>query len=143
MKQQSFGNQIHDNAVAIISLIIAIVALVLNTWRLEQTERNRNTRQAGFEIIKTLGELQAVVNTSLYIENSSSTDPILGWTYISMMSDLVSLMPDPVPEDLQKLIKAWGDNWKKIAHDEKSADLVSREIDITREAVLKALNELH
>lgn len=143
MKQQSFKNQLHDNAIALISLVVAIIALVLNTWRLEQTEQNRNIRQAGFEIIKTLGELQALVNTTLYSENSPKVNPIQGWVYISIMSDLVVLMPHPVPEDLADLIQVWRENWKNLVNEETNADSVSKKIDATREAVLKALRELH
>lgn len=142
MKQQSIGSQLHNNAIAIISLVVAIIALILNTWRLEQTEKNRNARQAGFEMLKNLGELQAIVNTSLY-QSETKTDPLQGWTFIAMMGDMAILMPSPVPDDLQQLIKVWGNNWKKISTDESSADQVSHQIDLTREAVMQTLNLLH
>jgi hypothetical protein len=142
-KAQSFSSQLHENAIALISLVIAIIALVLNTWRLEQTEKNRNVRQAGFEILKTLGQLQAIVNTSLYSANPTNTDPLQGWTYIGMMNDLVILMPSPVPKDLAQLTEVWSSNWKNLANDEQKADLISKKIDLTREVVLEALNQLH
>lgn len=143
MKKHSIESQLHDNAVAIISLVVAIIALVLNTWRLEQTERNRNVRQAGFEILKNLGELQAAINANLYQPNASKEPPLQGWTYIAMMSDVVVLMPQPVSEDLNQLIAVWSNNWKNIPSDEASVDQVSHQIDITREAVMRSLNELH
>lgn len=143
MRPPSFKSQLHNNAVAIISLFVAIIALVLNTWRLEQTEKNRNVRQAGFEILKNLGELQSIVNLSLYQSDNTSNNSIKGWSYIAMMSDIVVLMPLEVQEDLKQLIKVWSIHWKKISTDEDSADQVTLQIDITREAVMKTLNSLH
>ncbi len=143
VKQQSFGTQLHNNAVAIISLVVAIIALVLNTWRLEQTEKNRNVRQAGFEMLKGLGELQSIVNSNLYQINANKIDPIQGWTYIATMSDMAVLMPHPVPENLNALIKVWGNQWKNISQDENSADQISHQIDLMRDAVMKSLNQLH
>lgn len=72
---------------------MAIVALILNTWRLEQTEKNRNVRQAGFEILKNLGELQAVINQDIYANGQSKEPPLQGWNYIAMMGDIAVLMP--------------------------------------------------
>lgn len=143
MKNQNLKTQLHDNAIAIISLIVAIVALVLNTWRLEQTERNRNARQAGFEILKNLGELQAVINTNIYEPEGSKTPPLRGWSYITMMSDMAVLMPPSIQDELNELIKVWGNNWKNIPTDENSADQITHQIDLTREGVMQALNQLH
>lgn len=38
--------QIRNNAVALISLVVALAALGYNTWRNERTEANRNLRAA-------------------------------------------------------------------------------------------------
>lgn len=141
MKQKSFTSQLQNNAVALISLVVAILAVVLNTWRLEQTEKNRNVRQAGFEILKNLGELQAVVNANHYQLTSSKMDPLQGWTYIAMMGDMVVLMPPPVPDNLNQLIQVWSTHWKNLS-DDASVDQVSTQIDKTREGVMQALNHL-
>lgn len=50
--------QIQKNSLAIVSLIVAFSALGYNTWRNELTESNRNVRQAGFEMLLHIGELQ-------------------------------------------------------------------------------------
>lgn len=143
MKKNSLESQLHDNAIAIISLIVAIVALILNTWRLEQTEKNRNVRQAGFEILKNLGELQAVINQDIYANGQSKEPPLQGWNYIAMMGDIAVLMPPPIPDDINKLIDVWGTNWKNIHLDEKSSEAIIHQIDRTRENVMKSLNQLH
>ncbi|WP_052435964.1 hypothetical protein [Neochlamydia sp. EPS4] len=143
MKSPNFRNQLYNNAVAIISLIVAVIALAVNTWRLEQTERNRNTRQAGFEMLKNLGGLQAVVNTTLYKETHSKIEAIEGWNYIAMMSDIVILLPSPVPENLKQLAKIWSVHWKNLATNHNGVSQVNHQIDTTREAVMHALNQLH
>ncbi|HEU0225628.1 MAG TPA: hypothetical protein VFR29_09345 [Steroidobacteraceae bacterium] len=53
--------QVRSNAVARISLVVALTALGYSTWRNELTERNRNLRTAGFELLAEIGSLQQVV----------------------------------------------------------------------------------
>ena len=43
-----FREQLQRNAVALISLFVAVSSLSYNTWRNEQSEFNRNQRQASF-----------------------------------------------------------------------------------------------
>lgn len=143
MKSKSMGNQIKNNAVALISLIVAFIALGYNTWRNEHTEKNRNIRMASFEVLKSLGELQLVVNYAQYQPDNTMGNPILGWGYIALIGDLSHLLPSPVPEQAAELIRVWGTDWNKIKTDEKSADLISNQIDGARSAVLGTLYSLH
>ena len=46
---RSIRQQLRANAVALISLVVALSSLGYNTWRNEQTEENRSIRVAGFE----------------------------------------------------------------------------------------------
>ena len=135
--------QIHNNLVAIISLIVAITALSYNTWRNEKSERNRNIRPAAFEVLNQLGRLQLVVNNTLYINNKSeSMNPILGWGHVSFISDLGQLLPQPIPVKVDKLVEVWENNWQKIRTDETSVNNVTHEIDEAREVVLTQLKML-
>ncbi len=43
----SIRRQIHNNAVALIGIVIAVSALAYNTWRNETTEEQRNIRIDG------------------------------------------------------------------------------------------------
>ena len=143
MLKSSIRMQIHDNLVAIISLIIAIVALSYNTWRNERTEANRNIRPAAFEILNQLGQLQLVVNNTRYLPGSSdSMNPILGWGHVSYISDLSQLLPKPIPAEINKLVIVWGDNWQRIRKNEASADKVAQVIDSSRSMILSKLKEL-
>ena len=71
--------QIRNNLVAIISLVVAISSLSYNTWRNELTEENRNIRVAGFETLKSLGELQTIVDFGHYEQHPELGSPIEGW----------------------------------------------------------------
>ena len=54
------SEQLSRHSVAVVSLLVALTALGYNTWRNEQTEQNRNIRQAGFEMLLHIGELQRI-----------------------------------------------------------------------------------
>lgn len=134
--------QLKDNAIAIMSLIIAIVALTYSGWREEQTEKNRNIRVAAFEILKNLGELQFLVNTIFYEQGHVSENRISAWGRISMIGDLAPLVPSPVPQTAQELLKVWTANQEKIEQDETSVDKITEAIDKTRTTVVKELYSL-
>ena len=58
------GRQLRDNAVALISLVVALGSLGYNTWRNERTEHNRNVRKFQIEYFKPprLARLSATKN---------------------------------------------------------------------------------
>ncbi len=142
MKKISISTQILNHLVAIISLSVAIIALSYNTWRNEQTEKNRNIRAAAFEVLKDLGELQIVINYSHYQPDKDLGNPYLGWGYIALINDLGQLLPQPIPEKVKTLTDDWGINWSKIKRDEVATDKISDEVDKTRESVLEVLRKL-
>lgn len=136
------GEQFKSHFVALISLTIAIIALTYNTWREEITEKNRNLRLSAFEVLKNLGELQIVVNYGHYQSDNTMGNPIIGWGHIALVSDLGELLPPPIPEKIHTLTRVWGENWEKIRTDEVAVDLISDEIDASREVVLNELKSL-
>lgn len=142
MKKISIFTQISNHLIAIISLIVAIIALSYNTWRNEQTEKNRNIRTAAFEVLKELGELQIVINYSHYQPNKELGNTYLGWGHIAFINDLGQLLPQPIPKKVKILTDDWGLNWGKIKTDEAASDMISNEVDKTRESVLDVLRKL-
>lgn len=48
--------QLQKNSLSLISLVVALSALSYNTWRNEQSEYNRNIRNAGFEVLLHIGD---------------------------------------------------------------------------------------
>ncbi len=142
MDRHSLKRQLKDNMVAIISLVIAIVALLYTGWREETTEKNRTLRTAGFEVLKNLGELQIVVNYAYYQHDDAKGNPYLGWGHIALISDLAVLLPSPIPQTIAKLVKDWGELAQKINNNEEAVDLISSEIDASRHEVLQAIRYL-
>src|SRR5579872_1337474 len=136
MKIITILQQIKNNLIAILSLFIAITALYYNTWRNEQTEKNRNIRTAAFEVLKELGDLQIVINYAHYQPTNPYGNPFYGWAHIAMINDLSQLLPQPIHNNSQTLTQMWNQNWMKIKTDDGAIDAISNEIDHTRESVL-------
>ena len=80
--------QIKRNQLAIISLLVALTALGYNTWRNELTESNRTVREAGFEMLVHIGELQRITYLAHYDQDKVGGNPRMGWTEILLLKDL-------------------------------------------------------
>ena len=88
--------QLKNNSLSIISLLVALSALSYNTWRNEQTEQNRNVRNAGFEILLHIGEIQRIVYLAHYDKDKKRGNHHSGWVEILVIRDLSHLMPAAV-----------------------------------------------
>jgi hypothetical protein len=140
MDKQEILKQIRSNTVAIITLIMAATSLGYNTWRNEKTEENRTTRVAAFEVLKSLGELQVIVNYSFYGGDNNKSDPMLGWGYVSLIGDLSQVLNRSITKETDRLLTVWKANWHDLKTSEESADKITEQIDNVRTAVR---NELH
>lgn len=135
--------QIRNNAVALISLLIALVGLGYNTWRNERTEHNRNIRTAAFEILTKLAEFQRVVFLAHYDRDQSNGNPRIGWTYVIVMDDLAAVVPGRVAPQADELRKVWAANWEGLAEDGDGAvDRIDAGITNLRSATLETLRSL-
>jgi len=139
---QTIRQQLHANAVALISLVVALGSLGYNTWRNELTEENRSVRLAAFEVLKNLGELQVVVNFAFFAKNEQFGHPMAGWGRVALISDLSMVLPAPAPERAEQLRQVWQANWQQIEDDEASVDRITAEIDQSREAIREIVREL-
>ncbi len=137
-----FSSQIKRHSVAIISLIIAILALLYTAWREEVTERNRNLRVAAFEVLKNLGELQITINYIHYQPTNPMGNSFVAWGYVTLAGDLAQLLPQPVPDKVNHLIDVWKTNVSKIKEDEESLEQTSQAIDESRQAVILIIKKL-
>jgi len=154
----SIRKQIHNNAVALISIFIALSALAYNTWRNETTEEQRNVRHAAFRVIEDLGELQEVVDSRYYYLafnheiGSEGELRIRGFGSVAMVRDLMMLMPEPGPSAGEVLHHTWLQRFGDLDQvDEQqrhtsAATKAERELSMviqqTREAVLRVLSGL-
>src|SRR5437588_11076207 len=102
------GRQLRDNAVALISLVVALGSLGYNTWRNERTEHNRNVRAAAFELLMRLADLKRVVFLAQYDRDQAGGNPRTGWTYVLEIQDLSKLAPAPVAAQAERPQDAGG-----------------------------------
>jgi hypothetical protein len=135
--------QLRNNAVALISLVVALGSLSYNTWRNERTEYNRNIRTATFELLVKLSELERVVYLAQYDRDRSGGNPRTGWTYVLVIRDLSSVVPPPVPAKATQLQQIWAENWEGLGRDdEASVTRIDDAIGALREAALMTLRSL-
>jgi len=154
----SIRKQIHNNAVALISIVIAVSALAYNTWRNETTEEQRNIRHAAFRVLEDLGEVQEVVDSRFYylaFGSEIATEGelrIRGFGSVAMIRDLMSLMPPPGPEAGRELHELWLHHFGSLdqldvnGHHSQAAKEAERELTQAvrqaRAAVLEVLRSL-
>jgi hypothetical protein len=137
----SFRQQLRDNAVALISLLVALGSLAYNTWRNERTEHNRNVRTAAFELLTKLAELERVVFLAQYDRDVAGGNPRTGWTYVLVIRDLSGLVP--VPVQAQDLQRVWSGNWEGLGKDDETAvDHIDAAIVKLRDTTLGTLRSL-
>ncbi len=142
-KNGGFLNQIKRNAVALISLIVAVSSLSYNTWRNEKTEVNRNQRIASFEVLLKLNELQQVIFHHHYdMDALDKGNPRTGWTYVLTVRDLSRILHSPLPEAANELLSVWDKNWESLGKEQAKVDLIISEIDNVRSETLLLLESL-
>jgi hypothetical protein len=117
----SIGRQLRNNAVALISLLVALGSLGYNTWRNERTEHNRNIRTATFELLTKLAELERVTYLAQYDRDVNGGNPRTGWTYVLVIRDLATVVPAPVPARARELQNTWSENWENLGKDDEAA----------------------
>ena len=143
VEKKSIWEQVRRNAVALISLAVALSALSYNTWRNEKSETNRNHRQAAFEILSKLNQLQQVVFHRRYDNDETDRgNPRLGWTIVLTIVDLSELLEPPMPEKAQMLRATWGSNWEDLGDEQLSVDTVLGSVDMMRGETLHLLRSL-
>ena len=145
MKQVNFREQVRRNAVALISLFIAVTGLLYNTWRNEHSENNRNQRWASFEVLVMLGELQELVYISYYDpDQSDGSDFRRGWAKVLTIHDLSSVLEDPLPASATELHAVWGQHWQGLEKRQTaSKDAIDVAIKNLRDSALMTLKDLN
>src|SRR5579859_3948954 len=134
--------QLRSNAIAIISLIVALSSFSYSAWRTERSERNRTTRQAAFQMLVALGEMKQVVYHGHYDHDAVRGNPRTGWVYVETIRDFSAAMPAPVPVKAEALMQSWQKHWEGIGTEDADADAVTNAIDDCRAAVVENLQSL-
>ena len=108
-------DQLRRNAVALISLVIAITSLGYNTWRNEVSEFNRNQRIISIEILRNLGDLQQVVYHNAWdMDVTDKGNPRTGWVHVLAIRDLAQLLEGDVAQSATRLFEAWDASWESL-----------------------------
>jgi hypothetical protein len=136
------GRQLRDNLVAITSLVVALSALGYNTWRNELTERNRNVRVAGIELLAEIGSLQQIIFYAHYAEGDSRGDPRMGWADVLTIQDLAALMPEDVSDEAARLRSVWEADSGDLIESEDAFRRIDGAIDVLRQTTLMELRSL-
>lgn len=134
--------QVRTNAVALISLVVALVALGYSTWRNEITERNRNLRTAGFELLAEIGSLQQVVFYAHFNAGDARGDARMGWADVLTIEDLAALMPPEVGRDAAALRETWQSGWTGLGTRDEDHRRIDAAIDRLRQTTLATLRVL-
>ena len=144
MKPQSIRKQFRRNAVALISLFIAVTGLLYNTWRNEHSEYNRNQRWASFEILLMLGDLQEFVFLSYYdADQIDDSDFRRGWAKVLTIRDLSTVLDSPMSTGAETLHATWGKNWEGLERrDTVSMEAIEAAIASLRADTLMTLRDL-
>ena len=148
LRTQSFWSamrtQIRANALALISLGIALTSVSYNTWRNERTEHNRNVRAATFQILTKLAEFERIVFLAQYDRDRAQGNPRIGWTDVIVIHDLASVAPAPLESKAVRLREIWRANWEHLGEDdESSVDRIEAAVEELRQAALNALRGLN
>lgn len=137
-------DQLQRNAVALISLAIAITSLGYNTWRNEASEYNRNQRLISIEVLRNVGQLQQVIFHNVFeMDAEDKGNPRTGWVHVLAIRDLTQLLDGPAPESGTALWKVWDAEWDKLEPLNKSYDSVTEALELVRadtHALLQSLD---
>src|SRR3569832_2645698 len=123
-------SQICMNALARISLRVALTSVRYNTWRNERTEHNRNVRAATFQILTKLAEFERIVFLAQYDRDRAQGNPRIGWTDVIVIHDLASVAPAPLESKAVRLREVWRANWEQLGQaDESSVDRIEAAVE--------------
>ncbi len=129
-------------ATAIFSVLFALLGFSYNVWRMEVTEHNSNVREAAFELLLQLAELEQVVYAAHYDQDTERGSPRDGWVKVGLINDLSSSCSPGVTEAAVELKSVWSAHWATLSSQRRSADAIVAAIDGTRAEVQAVLETL-
>ena len=126
--------------VSVLIMIFAMLSLVYSIYRTDVNQKNNIYREAGFELLQQLNQLQLVTDKELYGIKSKERF-IDGWANIMMIGDLSIYFKLNIQTQSKTLELAWSENFEKL--DTKEAnEKVSNEIFEMRGLIKEVILEL-
>lgn len=135
------SDQFRFHSVAIISLLTAIVGVSFNIVQTRWIEENATKRDATFESLLALGELQEIVHFAHFKKDFEAGDPIAGWSRVLMVNDLAMLLQPENSEHCRNLKVVWQAHFDSL-DEPASEQAISDAIKLAREEVLSVLQTL-
>src|SRR5260221_4055327 len=114
-------SQLRNNAIALISLLVALTSVTYSTWRDERTEHNRNIRSATFQILMKLADFERIVFLAHYDRDQANGNPRIGWTDVIAIHDLATVSPAPLESRASTLREVWRDNWEQLGSEDETS----------------------
>ena len=91
----------------VLSIVLAVVSIGYNAWRLVQSEENANVRNAAFQTLITVAEFQQIIYAAHYDKLEVEGSPRRGWVKILLAEDLSVLVGPNVSSQATELRKIW------------------------------------
>lgn len=140
----SMRSRLRDHFVAFVSLAVALASFGYTAWRMERSETNLTTRQAAFQLLTALGQMQELVYLAHYDRDAIRGNPRSGWVYVMTINDFSATMPAPVQAHAAALLAAWRDHWEGLmASRDADADAISDALEACRSSVVAELRSLN
>lgn len=124
---------------ALFSLIFSLLGFSYNAWRMEISEDNSNVREAAFEVLKELGELEQIVYVLHYDHDQEDGNPRKGWVKVGLIQDLGMLVSPQAEQSAIQLKQVWSQQWAQLGAEQAANDAVITHIEAVRQQVKVAL----
>lgn len=135
--------QFRRNAVALISLAIAVTSLGYNTWRNEASEHNRNQRVVSIQLLLMLSELQQVILDRRYGKESEGKSNLRkGWVIALTIRDISMIAEGGVPESAERLFNAWEDESGSLGSSDEAKERIENALKALRRDTQDILRNL-
>ncbi len=135
--------QFRRNAVALISLAIAVTSLGYNTWRNEASEHNRNQRVISIQILLMLSELQQVILDRRYGKESEGKSNLRkGWVIALTIRDISMIAEGGVPESAERLFSTWEDESGSLGSSDEAKERIENALKALRRDTQDILRNL-
>ena len=117
-----------------------MLSLLYAIYRTDINQKNNICREAGFQLLQQLNQLQLVTDKELYGDKDKERF-IDGWANIMMIGDLSIYFNQSIQNNSHNLEKAWKTNFQQL-DTETSNKKVSKEISTMRESIKDAILHL-
>ena len=139
----SVKEQFRRNAVALISLFVAITGLSYNTWRNEASEDNRTQRLVAIEVLMKLADLQRLTWHHHWDKDTEDKGNLrTGWTLVLVIKDISQILDKPLPESTQALWIIWDKHSDNLEHSRPAEAAIIDAINVVRADALALLQDL-